>query len=77
MIPVRQARDEHALEVGHDRVERFALFRRAGGQRGRDVTGPRAGQDGVAFDVLEVIGDPLDELVAVAPEIYCLHVRAS
>ena len=77
MIPVRQAGHEHALEVGHDRVERFALFRRAGGQRGRDVTGLRAGQDGIALDVLEVVGDPLDELVAVAPEICGVHVRAS
>ena len=77
MIPVRQAGHEHALEVGHDGVERFAVFRRAGGQRRGDVAGLDAGEDRISLDVFEVVGDPVDELVAVAPEIRRVHARAS
>ena len=77
MIPVCQAGHEHALEVGHDRVERFAVFWCVRGQSGADVPRLGAGQDGVALNVFDVVGNPIDELVTVAPEVCRVHAAAS
>ena len=78
MIPVRQAGHEHALEVGHDRrrtVRRLPARWRAARPRCRRAS--TRDENGIALDVLEVVGDPVDELVAVAPEICGVHARAS
>jgi hypothetical protein len=77
VVPVRQAWHEHALEVGHDRVEGFRVFRRARRERGGDVSRRGSRQDRVAFNVIEVVGNPLDQLVAVPPELRRVHHRAS
>ena len=77
MVPVRQARDEHALEVGHDGVERFAVFRRGAGSAARDVARLDARQDRIPLGVFEVVGNPVDELVTVAPEVGRVHAAAS
>ena len=73
MIPVRQAGDEHAFEVGHDGLERLALFGRVRRQSGRDCAGPIARKYRIVLDVLEVVSDPVDELVAVTPERRRVH----
>ena len=39
MVPVRQAGHEHALEVGHDRLERFTVLGSGAWQRVDDVAG--------------------------------------
>ena len=73
MIPVRQAGDEQAFEVGHDGLERFTLFGRVRRQGGCDRAGPIARKYRIVLDVLEVVGDPVDELVTVTPERRRVH----
>jgi hypothetical protein len=76
MVPVRQRRHEHPFEVREDGVEVLTPLGCVGGQRRADVPGRDAGQDGVAFGVFEVLGDPVDEGVAVSPEVVAGHTNA-
>src|SRR3989304_1375766 len=41
--------------------------------RGAPLPGKEAGEDGVALDVLQVLGDPVDDHVAVAAELFGCH----
>ena len=68
MIPVREARHEQTLEVGHDGLEGFRVFRRRGRQRRFDRPRLEARKHGVFFGMIEVLGDPLNQPVAVTPE---------
>jgi hypothetical protein len=74
MVPVRQAGDDDALEVREDVVERFAMLRRARGQRASHVARRHARQDRIAFGLGEVIGEPVDDAVAFAAEGLRIHV---
>ncbi len=77
VIPVREAGHEHALEVGHDALERLAVFRCGCGKRRGDLARRDAGENGIALGVFEVISDPVDEGVRVATEIRRIHHHAS
>ena len=68
MVPVRQPGHEHALEIGHDRVEWLPLFGCVRGKRRHDLSGPDPRQHRIFVGVLEILGDPVDEVVAVAPK---------
>ena len=73
VVPVGQRRDEHPLEVREDGVERLAMFGGFSGQRPADVAGRHAGQNRVALRPREVFSDPVDERVAVPPEVGGIH----
>ena len=74
MIPVRQRRNEDAFEVRKDFVERLADIRRRCGQRLADVPGRHLRQHRVdVILMLEVFSDPVDERVAVTPELVAVH----
>ena len=77
MVPVSEARDEHALEVRHDRLERLAVFGGGRGKRRGDLARLDAREHRIPLSVLEVVGDPVDERVAVTSEVRRLHHRAS
>ena len=75
MIPVGETRDDHAFEVRHDAVERLRIVGRGRRQRGGHIAGRDLRQDRIFFRVLEVLGNPVDELVAVLPERGRVHVQ--
>ena len=74
VVPVGQAGDDDTLDVGQHRVERFTRLRRGRRQRLADLARPDPGQDRVALDVLQVSGDPLDQLVSSLAELGGVHV---
>ena len=73
MVPVRERGHEDALEVVEDRFERLATFRRTIRQRVANVTGRDARQDRITLGVAQVLGDPLHQGVAMAPELRRVH----
>ena len=73
MVPVRQAGDEDPFEVRHDGLERLGLFGCAIGQRRGYLARFDPGEDGVLLGMLQVIGDPVDELVPRATERVWIH----
>ena len=74
MIPVGEAGYEHALEIGHDDAEGFGILRRLRGKGVANCTGCDAGEHRIPVRVLEVVGNPLDELVTVPSECRRVHV---
>jgi hypothetical protein len=70
---MREARYEHALEVGHDRLERLAVFGRIVWQSPGDVARFDSREHRVALNVVEVVSDPIDEPVTVTAEIFRVH----
>ncbi len=64
---------EHALEVGHDGVEGFGILRRLARERGPNFARPYPGEDRIAVGVLQVVRNPVDKLVAVAPKAVVVH----
>ena len=75
VIPVGEGGNEHALEVGEDGLERLAVLRRVTGQCGHDVARRHAWEHRVALGVGKVVGDPLDQRVAVPTELGWIHVN--
>ena len=74
MVPVRDAGQEDALEVGEDGVERLAGLRGGRRELRADLPRPGAGQHGVAVVLTEVGRDPVDEVAPVTPELVRRHV---
>src|SRR5687767_4920949 len=77
MVPVCQCRNDHALEIAQDVVERFALFGRGGRKGAPHVAGRYTRQDGIPIGAGEVLGDPVDEAVAVAAEFVGVHASGA
>ncbi len=73
VVPVRDARQHDALEVGDDVAEALALLRRLGRQLRRDLAGLDAAHDREFVEALAVGGDPLDQLVAQRAELGGIH----
>ena len=71
---MRQPGDENPFDVGHDGVEWFRVFRGVGGKRGSDLARFDPGENGITIRMLEVIGNPVDELMPVAPECLPVHL---
>ena len=63
------ARQDDAVEIGQHPVECFALGRRVCRQLGAHGTRRRFRAHRERFDALVVIGDPVDDLTAVAAEL--------
>ena len=74
-LPVGDAGQDHALDVGQDVLERLGMLGGMGRERRPDVTGRDRGQHRPPLDRLHVSGDPLDDLGAVAPELVGRHVE--
>ena len=70
---MRDAGHHDAVEVGEDVGEGFGVRGRVLGQAGADVAGCDWAGDWVALDSLEVLGDPVDERVAVLSELFRRH----
>jgi hypothetical protein len=71
---VRDAREDHPLEVAEDLLERLPLLRGALGQRRADLARLDPREHRVALAVFQVIRDPLDETVPFATEFGAVHV---
>ena len=69
MVPVRQAGNEDALEVGEDALERFALLGRAVGQRAANLSRAYPREDRISRRIVEVVGDPVGEEAGVISEV--------
>jgi len=69
MIPMSEAGNDDALEVGEDRVEALAAFGRARGQRVSNLTRRDTGKDRIALGCFEVIRDPVREAMRLPAEI--------
>ena len=68
VIPVSDPRNDHALEVGNDVIERLARARRRRRERGRDLARSRARDHGKALRMREILAHPLDETLPVVDE---------
>ena len=75
MVPVRDAGQDHALEVGEDGVERFAVLGRAM-REGRRESSPGCTRDstGISIGSGEVVGDPVRDPVRFPAEGLRIHV---
>ena len=73
MLPVRQPGYDDALGVGHDSVEAFGNCRRVLVELGAHVARLNGRRDALALDVLDVFGDPIDQLVTVLLEVLGSH----
>ena len=73
MVPVRDARQHDALEVGRDGRQAFGPARRLGRQLRGDLAGLHAAHHRVLGDVLAVVRDPVDQLVAEPAELVGFH----
>ena len=75
MLPVRHSRQDDLREVAEDAVEVFGINRRQGREFSENVTRCDRGLHGPLFDMLEVVGHPVDQLMRVAAELCYLHCR--
>src|SRR5439155_22355406 len=73
---MREARHEDALEVRHDGAEGLRILRRLGRQLRGNFPGSDPGKDRIVFWMLEVLGYPVNQLVAVLAERRAVHVSA-
>ncbi|MCY1180594.1 hypothetical protein D9M73_210490 [compost metagenome] len=76
MLPVRQAGDDQLVDVVEDGLEGFALLGGGFGQGGLEVAGFDLGHYRAFTDGLAVVGDQVDQLVAVLAELFGGHARA-
>jgi hypothetical protein len=69
VVPVGEAGDDHALDVGQDPGQRLGLHRRGPGQHGLHLAGTCPGQHGVAPGLLDVARDPVHQPVGLGAEL--------
>ena len=75
MVPVGDGRHDEAIEIGEDGLHGLAALGTAGGQSVGELAGLDGRKHGVALGMSEIIGDPIDRLVAVAAEFVGSHFR--
>ena len=75
MLPERQARDNEAIKVRNRRGEILGLVRRRGGQGVSDLAGLSLGHHGPVGQVLVIVGQPVDQRMAMAAEVFRRHGR--
>ena len=73
MLPVGEAGEEDAIEVGEDGTDGFGIAGRVGGKGGADLAGHSAGHDGAIGDGSAIVGDKVDDLVAGPAELFGCH----
>jgi hypothetical protein len=74
MLPVRDARQQHFVEIAQDGRERFALLGRAGGERRADLARRDPRQHRQLVDPLQIPRRPLEHRGPVAPQL--VHTAA-
>ena len=74
MLPVRDAGQDQAAQVGQHLLVRLALLGRMRGQRRPHLTGPHLRPHRMRFDRAQVVGDPVDHLLAIVTELLWRHV---
>ena len=73
VLPMGQARHDHALGVGHHRVEAVGRRGRVLLELGTNFAGLHCRRHSLLLDVLDVVSDPVDQLVAMLLEILRSH----
>ena len=73
MLPLGEAGHHHLLDVGHHRVERLDVGRRVFGELRPHVAWRNDGADRSLLDAADIVGDPIDEVVAVGAELVGGH----
>ena len=73
VLPVGHARQQDALEVREDLLERLAMSGRRRGQLRRDRARPHLRPHRMALDSCEIIRHPVDQRVAVAAKLLQVH----
>ena len=74
LIPMRDAGHDNVVEIGEHIVERFGVRGRRHWQLRFHVTRLHTRQHRISIVVLQIIGDPIDELFAVFTEVVGVHV---
>ena len=74
MAPVSQRGSDQSIEIGNDLFHRFAFGRRDRGQLRLQVSRLNGGQHRAFIDVLEVISDPIDQLMAKTTKVFLAHI---
>ena len=77
VLPVGEAGQDEGVEVGEDVAEGLGLLGWGGGELRGDVAGLDLGHDGTVGEVGAVVGEPVDELMAVRTELFGGHVFLS
>lgn len=73
MLPVDDAGDDDIVEVSAECVPRLRRGRRVLREAGADVAGADVGRNGEPLDAFDVLGDPVDQFMAAAPELVSVH----
>lgn len=74
MLPLGETGDDHPLDIGEHVRERFGLGRRMLGKLGANVARFHDRGHRALLDPFDVVGDPVDQCVAVGPEVVGSHV---
>ncbi len=75
VVPVGDGGHDEAVEIGQDGLHGLACFGAVGRQRVGELAGLDGRKHGIALGVSEIIGDPIDRLIAVAAEFVGSHGR--
>ena len=75
MLPKREARNDEAIQILDHGAEFFRLVRRRGGQGVTNLAGPGLGHHRPVGQVLVVVGEPVDQLMTIAAEVFRRHER--
>ena len=73
MLPVGEAGHDHPVEVGHEAAKGSGSVGGCSGSAARTSPGSASGWTGCRSTALEVVGDPVDELVAAGAELVGGH----
>jgi hypothetical protein len=73
MVPVGNPRQDDLPEVTHDVLHGLTPAGRTRGKSAAHITGGNGRQDRVTLYIVEVVGHPVDHLVAEATEAIGIH----
>ena len=73
-MPVGERGHDQAINVREDRGHRLAVFGRCGGQLLNQIARLDLREHGPLIKTREVVADPINELMPVAPELFNAHV---
>lgn len=71
---MRQRRQDQSIDIGDDVGHRFAVFRRSERQLGFQIARLNLRKHRQLFNAFEVIGDPIDQFMAMTAELFAGHV---
>ena len=74
MVPMRNSRQDQALEIIQNAFDRFGLRRRCPWKLGANLARPAARQNGVAFGMRPVVDDPVDDAMPRAAKLVQIHL---